>query len=73
MIAKRLAVVLFLATGVSITSIPPHGLTKIDNGVFGINGITEESHWYTEEWRAKARTCWERGKALIERHAQSKS
>ena len=51
--SKRM-VVLFLVTAVSITSIAPNGLTKIDNGVFGINGITEESHWYTEEWRAKA-------------------
>lgn len=62
--SKRL-MVLFLATGVSITSIAPSGLTKIDNGVFGINGITEESHWYTEEWRAKAELAGNEIKPLL--------
>jgi hypothetical protein len=62
---KRLAV-LFLATGVSITSIPPNGLSKIENGVFGIQGITEESHWYTEEWRAKAELAGKKIKPILQ-------
>ena len=61
---KRLAV-LFLATGVSITSIAPSGLSQIENGVFGIEGITEESHWYTEEWRAKAELAGNEVKPLL--------
>ncbi len=50
---KSLAV-LVLTGGVSLTAIAPSGLTSIDKGAFGIQGITEESHWYTEEWRLKA-------------------
>ena len=64
-VRKRLAV-LFLATAVSITSLPPSGLTKIENGVFGIQGITEESHWYTEEWRSKAELAGEEVKPILE-------
>ena len=51
---RKGGVILLLATGVSVTAIAPSGLDEINNGVFGIEGITEESHWYTEEWRHKA-------------------
>jgi hypothetical protein len=54
---KRRLAILMLASGVSITAIAPKGLDELQNGVFGIEGITEESHWYTEEWRQKAESA----------------
>ncbi len=38
----------------TLTAIYPERLTQQNDGVFGINGITEERHWYPEEWREKA-------------------
>ena len=43
-----------LAGAMAVTCIPPAGLNEINQGVFGISGVTEESHWYPEAWRAQA-------------------
>ena len=63
---RKGGVILLLATGVSVTAIAPNGLDEINDGVFGIEGITEESHWYTEEWRRKAELAGAEIKPMLE-------
>lgn len=58
--------VALLVSGVSLTVIPPSGLTDIQDGQIGIQGITEESFWYTEEWRQKAERAGKEIKPMLQ-------
>lgn len=62
---KRRWLVLFATLGLSITALPPKGLTEINHGQIGIEGITEESFWYTEQWRQQAQAAGREIKPML--------
>ena len=66
MTLTRQCAVVVLVSAVSLTVIPPAGLTDIHDGTFGIQGITEESFWYTEEWRQKAEEAGKEIKPMLQ-------
>ncbi len=62
---KRRWLVLFATLGLSLTALPPKGLTEVNDGQIGIAGITEESFWYTEQWRQKAQVAGQEMKPML--------
>lgn len=57
--SERHWLVPILGAVIAITAVEPQGLNDNQNGHFGVEGITNEHIWYTEEWRAEAERAGE--------------